>query len=578
MRKKLIMSYLTVLTIGVIITGLFSIKFERDFYVKNLEDKMVTSARFISQLFMQSYEHDENIKNYDEQVKSYARIVNARVTIIRTNGIVLGESDRDSSTMENHGQREEVKAAIRGSTGKSLRYSTTEGIDMMYIAVPASPEVIVRLAMPLTRIKYINRNFGGFAIFAILAGLLGASIIAYSFTGKITKPIKQITEISSQFAHGSYDKRINLRSDDEIGQLAETFNNMAQKLEVTISDLSDKNNKLEAILKSIQSGVIAVDNIGRIMLVNPSAVSMFGFNQNVVGKHILEVIRNVDLEDIIYRHQETNEEIKLNYPEKRILRVKAAPIKDAEGRNKNMGVVVVMQDITELKQLEQVRSEFVANVSHELKTPLTSIKGFAETLKSGAAEDRNTRDKFLDIINIEADRLTRLINDILTISELENKRQNVAFESVNVNNALGEIEDMMMGLAKLKNIALTFEKQERIHNIKGNYDKFKQLLINLIDNAIKYTHDGGSVSVSTYEEDGNVVVKVSDTGIGISKEHMQRLFERFYRVDKGRSRALGGTGLGLAIVKHIVVSMNGDIKVESEPGKGTTFIVYIPQE
>lgn len=579
MRRKLLIAFLTVLFIGVSITGFFSMNLSRDFYVKSLEDRLTSNATLISKVFTESYEPDR--KNYDSLVRDMAVKTKSRITIVADDGVVLGESNKESSQMENHSEREEIKKAMSGQTGKSFRYSTTEKIDMMYIAVPADMpdgrKAVIRLAVPLTEIENIERYFLRYIIFAVTAGLLGSSIIAYIFTRRITRPIKEMTIISSEIAKGRYDKRITIQSRDEIALLAQTLNSMADRLQTTIIELSDKKNKLEAILKSMQSGVIAVDNIGRIILVNPAAVNIFGFSGNIVGRHILEAIRNVELEDIIYKHQETNREISLNYPEKRVLRVKAAPIKDVNGSDRNLGVVVVMQDITELKRLEKVRSDFVANVSHELKTPLTSIKGFTETLKEGAAEDPAIRDKFLDIINIEADRLTRLINDILTISELENKRYNIPFEKISVNKALEEIEDMMHGVAKLKNISLGIDKGENLHPVMGNLDKVKQLLINLIDNAIKYTHEGGSVKVRTYSRDSWVFIEVADTGIGISKEHLSRLFERFYRVDKGRSRAMGGTGLGLAIVKHIIAAMNGDIEVKSEPGKGTVFTVIIPK-
>ncbi|HBM81334.1 MAG TPA: PAS domain-containing sensor histidine kinase, partial [Clostridiaceae bacterium] len=319
-------------------------------------------------------------------------------------------------------------------------------------------------------------------------------------------------------------------------------------------------------------------NNERIMLVNPEAMNIFGFDENVLGKHLLEVIRNVEFEDILYKHQDENRELRINYPKDMILRVKAAPITDMENGNRKIGIVAIMLDITELKQLEQMKTEFVANVSHELKTPLTSIKGFAETLKSGAINDNKTRDKFLDIINVEADRLTRLINDILTLSELEGRKKRwMVFEKIDMNDVMDEIEDMMGSLAKLKKIDIKFIRDKDGSYVSGNYDRIKQMLINLTDNAIKYTPEGGSVTVKTYKKDDKVYVEVSDTGIGIAKERLPRLFERFYRVDKGRSRALGGTGLGLAIVKHIVSTMNGNIKVESELGKGTTFTASFPK-
>jgi two-component system phosphate regulon sensor histidine kinase PhoR len=449
---------------------------------------------------------------------------------------------------------------------------------MMYVALPVDkpgmPKTVIRLSVPLTEIANIEAYFLRYIIAAVLVGLLISSVVAFSIVRNITRPIKEMTVLSSEIAEGDYGRRINLDTKDEVGQLAHTFNDMAEKLEVTINDLSDKNNKLEAVLTSIQSGILALDATGKIILINPAAASMFDFKGNPLGKHFLEVIRNVELEDIISNRHTESREIRLSYPEKRVLRVKVTPIKN--NGSSNLGVVAVLQDITELKQLEQMRSEFVANVSHELKTPLTSIKGFAETLKSGAVTDDAARERFLDIINIEADRLTRLINDILTISELETGKYNGGLEKVDINRAAEEIDEMMDSLAKLKKIDLSIIKPEDDILVMGNHDRIKQLLINLIDNSIKYTNEGGSVTVKNYRQDTFVIIEVSDTGIGISKEHLKRLFERFYRVDKGRSRSMGGTGLGLAIVKHIAISMDGDVEVFSEPGKGTTFKVRIP--
>ena len=579
MRKKLIYSFLIVLIIGISFIGLFSLQLTRGFYITGIEDKLISNGKLISNMFVETYKSENS--NYDNIARKFSNILNARVTIIAADGEVIGESDTSSYGMDNHETRPEVMEALAGNIGKSQRYSNTEKFQMLYIAVPIAstniPKTIIRLAVPLGDIQKIEYTFFKYIALAIVIGFLISSVIAYYLVRNIIKPINEMTSISSKIAGGSYDRRIVLKSRDEVGQLAETFNNMAEKLQITINDLYDKKNKLEAILKSMQNGVIAVDRCGKIILVNPTAINMFGFDADIVGKHILEAIRNFELEDIIIKHQDENREIVVNYPKKRVLRVKAAPIIDNDKTHKNLGVVVVMQDITEIKQLEKIRTDFVANVSHELKTPLTSIKGFTETLKNGAINDVITREKFLDIISVEADRLTRLINDILIISELENKRQSILFERININHALEEIEDMMSGLAKFKNIILTFNKGKDIPDIQGNYDKVKQLLINLIDNAIKYTHSGGEVSVKIYYNNEMVNIEVADTGIGISKEHISRLFERFYRVDKGRSRAMGGTGLGLAIVKHIVATMNGQIKVNSEIGKGTTFTVILPK-
>jgi phosphate regulon sensor kinase PhoR len=579
MRRKLLLSFLIVLFTGVLLTGFLSAGYIRNYYVSSTEEKLASNGGLISNDFIK--EHQSGKESYDDQAKAYSKLSNARITIIASNGRVIGESDRDSSSMENHSQRPEVIKALAGGIGKDSRFSTTENREMMYVAVPIKNGMdiigVVRLSVPFVEINKMQNYLLRYILISIFIGLLGTSAIAYTIVGNIVKPINEMTDVSLEIAGGRYDKRINVKAKDEIGKLSESFNNMAEKLEITISDLSDKKIKLEAILESMQSGVIAVDNGGRIMLANPAAVDIFGLSGDIVGRHILEVIRNMELEEIIREHKDETNEVSINFPEKRILRVKAAPIRDSISNDNSYGTVVVIQDITELKQLEQMRSDFVANVSHELKTPLTSIKGFTETLKDGAINDDAAREKFLDIISIEADRLNRLITDILTISELENKKQNLSFEKVNVNKCIDEIMDIMNSLAQQKDIKLSFNRDMSLPNILGIHDKVKQLLINLIDNGIKYTPNGGKVDIETYYKEKNVYIKVSDNGIGIPKEHIPRLFERFYRVDKGRSRSLGGTGLGLAIVKHIIANMNGSIEVDSQPGKGTTFTIIVPE-
>lgn len=579
MRKKLMLSFLMILLIETLITVFFPWRYMKNLYLNTAENGLVSNGKLISKAYID--ELDKPSASFDMFAKTYSGLSNARVTIIGRDGTVIGDSYTDSSTMENHSNRPEVKAALSGDIGKDSRYSTTEKREMTYAAVPVikggSVVAVIRLSVPLAELQKIQDYLLRWIVLSGLVGLLFALTIAFTIAGHIAEPINEIMRISSEIAGGRYDKRIKIKASGEVGELADSFNNMAGKLEITISDLSDQKNKLEAILESMQSGVIALDTSGRIMLANSEAVKIFGFEGDIIGRHILEVVRNIDLDEIIKSHSDEETEISISYPEKKELRVKAAPIKGTGDSKKTLGIVVVFQDITELRNLEKVRSEFVANVSHELRTPLTSIKGFIETLKNGAINDSTARDKFLDIIDVEADRLNRLITDLLTISELENKKQNVVVEDVDLNLCIDEIKDMMEGLAAQKNINLIFDKEENIPFVSGNYDKVKQLLINLIDNGIKYTPKGGRVQVKTYTERENVLLNVSDNGIGISKEHMPRLFERFYRVDKGRSRALGGTGLGLAIVKHIVANMNGSINVISEPGKGTSFIITMPK-
>jgi len=372
-----------------------------------------------------------------------------------------------------------------------------------------------------------------------------------------------------RISKGEFHRRARILYDGEIGELAKNFNEMADKLEFTLNEVTDKQNRLEAILQSMDSGVIAVDRKNKVIMINPYAKKIFGITKDIIGQNLLNNIRNFELENIFHESDEDYKEIKIVWPKERELRIKTADIINGK---EHIGTVAVVQDITEVKRLEQMRTQFVANVSHELKTPLTSIKGFAETLKY--VDDAATKEKFLNIINEEAERLTRLITDILTLSHIEQKKE-VKMQKININKIVEDVYNLMKNTADVKGIKLSIQKQN-IKTFIGDADRFKQMLINLVDNAINYSETGASVCIGTESYEEKCILWVLDTGVGIAKEQIPRLFERFYRVDKARSRSKGGTGLGLAIVKHIVLEFNGKIYVESQLGKGSKFIVEIP--
>ena len=362
--------------------------------------------------------------------------------------------------------------------------------------------------------------------------------------------------------------------------MAKAIDFMAASIREKINSIKFKNTTMEAILSSVVNGIIAVDSHKKILFINPIALKMLNITEvDIVGKHLLHVIRNNKIDNMIKnilenRSYEENE-ITLSYPEEKIFRLYSNAIKHPE-RDGVIGIIIVIQDVTEIKKLEKMRSEFVANVSHELKTPLTSIKGFVETLKSGAIEDENASIHFLNIIEDEADRLNRLITDILSLSELETKRIKPRLERINTSDKISEIVSILQNQARKKDINLITTIAADVRNLEGDLDQFKQMLINLIDNAIKYTTEGGVVEVTANNLGNDVVIIIKDNGIGIPIEHIPRLFERFYRVDKARSRNVGGTGLGLAIVKYIAIQFESKIEVRSEVGKGTEFILTIP--
>ncbi|MBM7614573.1 two-component system histidine kinase PnpS [Alkaliphilus hydrothermalis] len=583
MQRKIFGAFFIILLLGIFLTGFLNLSLIRSSHLRELENRLVTNGLLIEQ-FLREHDGEITEKELRRIAEEYGKRINARITLIDDRGAVLADTRAKEEEMENHAEREEVKAALEGNTGKAIRESVTVNEEMFYVAIPVSFQQsdlrVIRLAVNLRQIQQINRTLFYYIGISILVGLLASLMLAYRFIHKIMEPIRDMTEGTKKIANGGFDKRIEVSSDDEIGELADNFNHMAERLKVTIGQLSENNTKFKALLTSMKNPIVAVDNKHRLILLNPAAEELFQIRmEDTLGKHILEVVRNNVLDDhlkeIFENNLETQIEISTHEPEK-ILKIYSNPIKLEEDPNKIIGIVALIEDVTEIRRLEKMRSDFVANVSHELKTPLTSISGFVETLKSGAIDDEDTKQRFLDIIDIETERLTRLIDDILTLSEIENIQARMVRQAISTSDVLSEIGEIMRPIAANKEIELLTQIEANLPIITGNGDWFKQMLINLVDNAIKYTQNGGKVYLNAYQKYSNIIITVKDTGIGIPKKDIPRLFERFYRVDKARTRKVGGTGLGLAIVKHIVLSLNGRIKVNSDVGKGTEFIVVIP--
>lgn len=594
MKKKFFFYYMVLIIIGLSVAGFFISELTQKFYIHEVEDKLKNTASLIQ--YQISEEAKKGTKlDFNQAAKKYAELLNmssgkdtlpkdtgTRITFIDLNGKVVGESETDYQNMENHLGRKEVKEAIEGKVGEDIRFSKTLNIDFVYVAVPIkSSQVVVRISVPLRQVKDIDKIIWYYTIIGILAGLVLSALLALRFSSSIIRPVNELINVSKEISMGNYSKQVGIKSKDEIGQLSETFNDMAAKLEKTVADLIDKNVKVDSIMDSMTNGIIAVDTHYRVILINSIASEIFGlkYGPGLLGINILELIRNnqvnVFLKETIEKNSSTINDIIIGSPDEKVLRIHTNPIKSKDPGRANSGGLAFIQDITKIKKLEQIRTEFVSNVTHELKTPLTSIRGFIETLRSGAINDKEVAEKFLEIIDIEAERLYMLINDILQLSEIETKQKDSNIASYNLKSIIEETLSIMLGTAEKKNITLDFEADENL-NIVANRDRIKQMIINLVDNAIKYNVENGKVGIRANKCEGKITISVKDTGIGISKEHLPRLFERFYRVDKGRSRDMGGTGLGLSIVKHIVNLYSGDIKVNSEPGKGTEFIIRLP--
>ncbi|GAA0121521.1 MAG: HAMP domain-containing protein [Clostridium argentinense] len=549
---------------------------------------MIFIFGFVTILFIiiSNYQRQENIK---ENLKSYNGIIkefvkndsfnasktllkklddlNIRITILDLEGNVKFDSKLDKDNLENHKERPEFEDALSSGEGYGVRVSKSSNEDTLYYASKFD-NYIIRTAQPIKARNGDDKTYVFTYVTVIGVILLITIVISSKLSYVIVKPIMDLENITSMIAKGELNRRVKVNSKDEIGQLGASFNKMANKLEYSLNEVKEKQNRLSAILQSMDSGVIAIDINDNIIIVNAYTEKIFGINEDIIGKNIKKISENFDISKIFKDIDDNYKEIKIDYPKEAYLRVRTAEIIN---RNHHIGKVAVIQDVTDVKKLENVRTEFVANVSHELKTPLTSIKGFTETLRY--VDDVETRDKFLDIIEEEADRLTRLISDILILSDIE-LQKDFKKEIVDVNKIIFHVDALMNNIGDKKDLNLII-KGENVPNLIGDSDKFKQMLINLVDNAIKYS-ESEEIIINRYCKDDQCVIEVEDKGIGISKDHISRLFERFYRVDKARSRAKGGTGLGLAIVKHIVLGFNGNIAVESELNKGTKFTITIP--
>lgn len=564
MKKKLMLSMFATLILSLLIVSSLFIAIVNYEYMDIIKNNLQANNKIVVNLL-----NDKGIVNSDDFLSTAFKNSLMRITLIDKDGNVIYDSNVDKETLNNHNHRDEVIKARKYGEGSSIRYSISTHSSMIYYATLFKNSYVIRSSVFMKNItgfegRYLKYYVVVFIIAAILS-LIFSSNLSYI----ISRPIKDLEFATARIAEGKLDRRVSINSNDEIGKLGKTFNNMADKLECTLSDSMDKQNKLEAILKSMDSGIIAVDNSYKVIMINPYAKMIFGINNDIIGQSLISNIRDFEFENILKEKIGDSSEIKILWPKERILRVRTA---DIINNGAHIGTVAVVQDITDIKKLENMRSQFVANVTHELKTPLTSIKGFAETLRY--VDDEENKEKFLGIINDEADRLTRLIEDILILSDIENSRE-LKKEVIDINEVISNVVQLVSNSANKKNIDIHADIYE-VPNIIGDRDKFKQMLLNLADNAIKYSEEGAEVIIGSKKIDSSCIIWVKDTGMGIPPQHLDRIFERFYRVDKARSRSQGGTGLGLAIVKHIVMSFGGTIDVESTVGEGSKFTVNIP--
>ena len=517
------------------------------------------------------------------EAKKLAEGTDLRITIIDPDGVVLADSsetDKALAKMDNHATRPEVAAALRKETGMSIRYSMTLETRMLYIAIPviAHEEVlgVVRTAMPIMRVDEILASVRRPVMFTAVLGILIVLVAGILFSNYLTKRIRRITSVAERYAREDWSEKILMDGRDELKMLADTMNQMASSLRLRIEDLESEKGKVSVILSHMNEGVIAIDRRKQCVMANPAAEKIFGFTAaDAQEKSLIEITRHPQLERIVDRafqeQKNVSDEIQISGKIKKTLHVTVI-ILDAHVRG--IGGILVFHDMTELRRLENIRKEFVANVSHELRTPLTSIKGFIETLLGGTLKDPPTNERFLKIISEETDRLGRLVEDILTLGEIEQGMAPVKKEKIDLSSELPVILERFKTKIREKKIEVENRISGKLLQLSGDRDKVHQVFINLIDNAIKFNKLEGKIVLSAGQSPGGVTITIEDTGIGIPEEAQSRIFERFFRVDKARSKELGGTGLGLAIVKHIMEAHGGYASCQSILGQGSRFSVF----
>ncbi len=504
-----------------------------------------------------------------------------RVTVVEPGGVVLGDSEADAAKMENHASRPEFREALAGKQGASVRRSATLDHDLLYLAVPASfrgqPGYALRLAVPLEQVGRAIAEVRWRILQVSAVAALLALVIAYLFSRSLSRRIRQVQSFAEGLVNAQFSEVLPPAPMDELGALARSLNNMASQLRDMVERLRLESARREAILDGMVEGVLAVDNELRVTFCNRAFARIVGARHPVVQRlPVLELVRDPGFLDMLTHVLVTGEpqkqRLQLTAAESRFFETQAAPLESHSRR----GAIVILHDVTDLERLEHVRRDFVASVSHELRTPLASIQGYAETLLEGALEDPLHNRQFLEIIKSQAIRLNNIASDLLALSELESGEPETQQEKICVREAIEAAVRDVESEASSRSVVIHCGEMSDVF-VSGQRLRLEQALVNLLDNAVKFNRPGGEVLIEARRSaEATVLISVTDKGIGIPSEDLPRVFERFYRVDKSRSREVGGTGLGLSIVKHSVERMGGTVTTESQLGKGSKFTIALP--
>ena len=554
--------------------------------VQNVQTALYKELNLVGEVIKDRWQSQASLAQNDKMADQIGRSLNLRLTLIRPDGVVVGDSHvalKELERLENHAGRPEVMAAIKSGQGASIRRSTTVGADLLYMAqvlrLPGRPPLVVRLAMPLSEVEQTLANTRRLILGAVLLGLVLSFGVAYLVARGISRPVKELTKTAASIAGGDLSRRLTRYPSHEVGELGRAFDSMADSLQQQIEAVTRAKDHLEAVLKGMVEGVLLIDQNNQVLLANRALQDMLGLNADPSGQAASDVIRNADLLAAINQARSGGplvlSQMRTLGPPKRYLEVSVVNLDESK---LGAGRVVVLHDITERKRTEEVRRDFVANVSHELRTPLSAIRGSVETLLDGALDSPKDARHFTEMIARHVVRLQRIVQDLLDLAALESDSLSTQFEEVQAGTFSETLMGMVEDMAHMRGVELSRDLPGEELSFRADRRRLEQAVLNLLDNAIKYTDPGGKVTLKVAKEPGQTTITVSDTGLGIAAEHLPRIFERFYRVDKNRSRELGGTGLGLSIVKHLAQTQGGQVEVQSQPGKGSDFRLVLPDK
>ncbi|MGX1982398.1 two-component system phosphate regulon sensor histidine kinase PhoR [Thermolongibacillus altinsuensis] len=579
-RSRLLFGLVSIIVSVLIGLGLLLGQLFKNFYMDTFNERVEKEAKLLA-LYMES----QSLENeaFQQQLDTISDTLSARVIILNDEGTILFDT-RKHVSIDDDDHEKMLKALLKKEDDRS--FMVEEEHEVYYYSVPFFQEGKkagrIVLSLPVYSIQKVHEQIWMLLISSLGTAFMIILFLGIKITNQYTKPIEEATKVAMELAKGNYKARTYEHHLDETGMLSQSLNVLAKNLQDMVRTQEMQQDRLRTLIENMGSGLILIDQRGYINLVNRAYKEIFHINPSdylnrlyyeaFEHKEIIDLVEEIFMTEVKVRKQ-------MLLPidiERKHFEVYGAPIIGTNHEWK--GIILVFHDITELKKLEQMRKDFVANVSHELKTPITSIKGFAETLLDGAMKDEQALEYFLSIILKESERLQNLIQDLLDLSKIEQQGFKLNISVVNLTEVLQEVIVMLEAKANDKEIKLELEAEQKLFYMYGDLNRLKQIFINLINNAIAYTPKGGEVKVKVESRDDEVLVHVQDTGIGIDQKEIPRIFERFYRVDKARSRNSGGTGLGLAIVKHLVEAHHGYISVKSKVGSGTTFTVHFQKD